>query len=262
MPALYGSLILLGLGIALALMWALWLIQLRTKNAGLADFGRVLGIVLLAGLYAWVGTGWNERKIIVCLMASLWGIRLGFYLLFTRVIGKPEDGRYRQLRREWKKNLDQKFLYLFEFQALPILIFSLPFLFSCFNGLDELVPLEKASAELWLFAFLGEALADYQLSRFNRNKYNRKKTCRVGLWKYSRHPNYFFGWLICCANALFALSAPNGGWALLCPGIILIFVFKGIGIPANEAQALRTRGADYRNYQHTTSVFVPWPKKV
>jgi steroid 5-alpha reductase family enzyme len=260
MESFLGALLLLGLGITMALMWVLWLIQLRVKNASLAGFGWVLGIVLLAALYAWMGAGWDQRRIIACIMVSIWGLRLGFYLFFTRVIGHSEDGRFQPLRKKWKKEPDRKFLYFFEAQAPLSVLFSIPVLLACFNSQPVLSPLEKASMELWLFAFLGEALADYQLNRFRSDRKNRKKTFRGGLWKYSRHPNYFFEWLVWCANALFTLSSPYGGLALLCPLVMLFLLFK-IVIPANETQALRTRGADYRRYQKTTSVFVPWFKK-
>jgi steroid 5-alpha reductase family enzyme len=80
----------------------------------------------------------------------------------------------------------------------------------------------------------------------------------VGLWRYSRHPNYFFEWLIWVAFALFALGSPAGLWGLFSPALILYFVLRVTGIPATEAQAIRTRGEEYRRYQQTTSAFVPW----
>jgi steroid 5-alpha reductase family enzyme len=260
MASLMGSLLLLGLGITLAWMWILWLIQLRVKSAGLAGFGWSLGVVLLAGLYAWVGMGWAQRRVIAVIMASVWGLRLSSFLLFTRVLGKPEDGRFQQLRKGWKIEPDRKFLYFFEAHAPLSVLFSLPFLLTAFNTLQEWAPLEKAAMELWFFALAGEVFVDFQLSHFKKAKANRKKTCRAGLWNYSRHPNYFFEWLVWCANALFTLSSPYGAWALLCPLLMLFFLFK-VSIPANEVQALRIRGEDYRRYQRTTSVFVPWFKR-
>jgi steroid 5-alpha reductase family enzyme len=83
----------------------------------------------------------------------------------------------------------------------------------------------------------------------------------VGLWNYSRHPNYFFEWLIWIAWLVFALGSPHGWIAFICPVLMLYFLFRVTGIPATEAQALRSRGEDYRRYQQTTSAFVPWFKK-
>jgi steroid 5-alpha reductase family enzyme len=109
-----------------------------------------------------------------------------------------------------------------------------------------------------MIAVGGEALADFQLHRFKADPANRGKTCRAGLWNYSRHPNYFFEWLVWCAYALYACASP-GGWAgLACPLLMFYFLFRVTGIPLTEAQAVKTKGEDYLDYQRTTSVFVPW----
>jgi steroid 5-alpha reductase family enzyme len=115
-----------------------------------------------------------------------------------------------------------------------------------------------AGLALWAVAFAGELTADMQLEAFKQRPGTSGRTCRDGLWRYSRHPNYFFEWLIWCAFFLVALPAPWGATAVICPAMMLYFLFRVTGIPATEAQALRTRGEDYRKYQATTSVFVPW----
>jgi len=101
-------------------------------------------------------------------------------------------------------------------------------------------------------------VADAQLAKFKRIAANRGKVCRVGLWNYSRHPNYFFEWLVWVAWALFALPSPAGYVGLIGPVLMFYFLFRVTGIPATEAQALRSRGEEYRRYQETTSAFVPW----
>ena len=125
-------------------------------------------------------------------------------------------------------------------------------------GLD---PVEWVGIALWLFAVAGESLADYQLKQFKADSANHGQVCQIGLWHYSRHPNYFFEWLIWVAWFIFALGSPYGWMAVVCPLLMLYFLFKVTGIPATEAQALRTRGEEYRRYQQTTSVFVPWFKR-
>jgi steroid 5-alpha reductase family enzyme len=123
--------------------------------------------------------------------------------------------------------------------------------------------LEGAAVALWTLAMAGEAAADAQLNKFKSDPSNKGRTCQVGLWRYSRHPNYFFEWLIWVAFATFALGSPGGFWGLLSPVLILYFVLRVTGIPATEAQAIRTRGKEYRRYQQTTSAFVPWfPKTI
>jgi steroid 5-alpha reductase family enzyme len=178
------------------------------------------------------------------------------------VIGHPEEGRYQQLRRAWKTNIPLKFLAFFEFQALLCVVLAAPFVIAARNASPELSVFEWAGVGLWGLAVVGETTADIQLSNFKRNPAHKGHTCQAGLWHYSRHPNYFFEWLIWMAFALFALASPGGYWGLLSPALILYFVLRVTGIPATEAQAIRTRGDEYRRYQQTTSAFVPWfPRK-
>jgi steroid 5-alpha reductase family enzyme len=151
-----------------------------------------------------------------------------------------------------------RFLLFFEFQALLCLVLAAPFYLAASNPAPEITGLEYAGIAIWLAAIAGESIADRQLAAFKRDPANKGKTCRIGLWNYSRHPNYFFEWLIWVAFALFALDSPNGWAGLISPALILYFLFKVTGIPATEAQALRSRGEDYRRYQQTTSAFVPW----
>ncbi|MEQ1946968.1 MAG: DUF1295 domain-containing protein [Bryobacteraceae bacterium] len=250
--------LLLGIALVAVIMLVLWLIHLKTGNAAIVDAGWAGGLAILAILYAGVGDGYGLRSLLIAGMAGVWGFRLAGYLLFTRVIGHPEEGRYQQLRREWKTNIPAKFLAFFEFQALLCVVLSIPFLAASRNSHPEISPLEWSAVLLWIAAMAGEATADSQLNRFKSNSANKGRTCQVGLWHYSRHPNYFFEWLIWMAYALFALESPYGWCGLLSPALILYFVLRVTGIPATEAQALRTRGEEYRRYQQTTSAFVPW----
>ena len=137
------------------------------------------------------------------------------------------------------------------------LLLAAPLLIASANAAPRLHPLEWAAAALWAIALAGESLADRQLDAFRRDPANRGRTCRVGLWSWSRHPNYFFEWLVWVAYWLFACASPWGWTTLFCPALMLYFLFRVTGIPATEAQALRTRGDDYREYQRTTSAFVP-----
>lgn len=248
----------IGAAAVCGLMLLLWLIHLPMRNAAIVDAGWAGGLALLGVIYAATAGGYAPRSWLVAAMATLWGLRLALYLLFTRVIGHPEEGRYVQLRREWGGNIALKFLAFFQFQALLCVVLSIPFLVAASNPQPSLFFLEYAGAALWLAAFFGECLADYQLHAFKTNPANRGKTCRAGLWNYSRHPNYFFEWLIWVAFALFALASPYGYLGLVSPLLILFLLFRVTGIPATEAQALRTKGDDYKQYQQTTSAFVPW----
>ena len=111
-------------------------------------------------------------------------------------------------------------------------------------------------------AVLGETIADRQLARFRADPENRGKTCNQGLWRYSRHPNYFFEWIHWFAYIFLAVGSPHWWLALLGPLVMAVFLLKITGIPYTELQSLKSKGESYREYQRTTSAFIPWfPKK-
>jgi steroid 5-alpha reductase family enzyme len=243
-------------------MSGLWLFYRRKGNAGIVDAGWAFEVATLAVLFSWLGKGWAMRRAAVAIVMAVWGIRLAAYLLRDRVIGRPEDERYANLRRSWGARQSVRFFWFFQAQAVAALFFALPAAIASTNPESRWLPVEIVALGLWLAAFAGETAADRQLERFRANRSNRGRTCRDGLWRYSRHPNYFFEWMMWVAYALFALGSRWGVLALACPAAMLYLLFKVTGIPATEAQAVRTRDGDYRDYQNTTSAFVPWfPKQ-
>lgn len=247
--------------VMLVLMLVLWFVHLALKNAGLVDIGWTFGVMLSALIFAAMGSGDAVRRMLIAVLMALWSARLGGYLLF-RVLGQPEDARYAELRHEWGKRAALRFLGFFELQALLAVNFALPALLASLNPAPEFSWLEYLGIVLWCIAVAGEGLADWQLKQFKADPAHRGQLCRVGLWNYSRHPNYFFEFLVWVAFAVFSLASPWGWIALLCPLLMLFFLFKVTGIPATEAQALRSKGEAYRQYQRTTSAFIPWfPKK-
>ena len=246
-----------GAALVTAVMVAAWVAHLRAKNAGIVDVAWSANLALLAVLYAALGSGLPARRLLVALMGGIAGLRLAAHI-HARAHGKPEDGRYTALRAEWGGNIALKFLFFFLFQGALDLFLGLPFLLACVNPASGIWPLEWAGFGIWVIAISGETSADRALERFKADPANRGRTCREGLWKYSRHPNYFFEWLVWIAYAVFALASPWGWIALACPALMLYFLLRVTGIPATEAQALKSRGDDYREYQRTTSAFVPW----
>jgi steroid 5-alpha reductase family enzyme len=251
------TLILTGAVAICGVMLLPWLIHFPLRNAAIVDAGWAGGLALLGVLYAVMGAGWAPRRIAIAFMASVWGLRLALYLLFTRVIGHPEEGRYVQLRKQWRNNISLKFLF-FKFQTVLCIVLAVPFLLASQNPAPAFSIFEYVAVVLWVVTIAGEVTADMQLSAFKSNADNSGKTCRVGLWNYSRHPNYFFEWLIWVAFCLFAIDSKFGYLAFVPPALMLYFLFRVTGIPATEAQALRTRGEDCMRYQETTSAFVPW----
>ncbi|MEM9354089.1 MAG: DUF1295 domain-containing protein [Planctomycetota bacterium] len=257
---------LLPLAIALAAvctaMYLLWRVQKRTGNAGIVDVAWTFSVGALAVLFAaWptdAAPAW--LRVLVGVQYSVWSLRLGTYL-YRRVVGHAEEGRYATLREKWGDDADRKMLRFYQFQAVGAWVFALPALVVSRSPEPPAAAWVAASLLLWLLGIVGVALSDRQLEQFKADPNTSGKTCRRGLWRYSRHPNYFFEWLHWTSYV--ALSAASGYWwvsALVAFGLLYLVLFV-TGIPPTEAQAVARRGDDYRHYQKTTSAFVPWPPK-
>lgn len=254
--------LLLGLAAALAmgLMAATFLIARRIGNFSIVDVMWSFNFTPLAALFALMGSGLPARRILVMGMAALWSLRLTVHLARRIAALHPrEEGRYIELRRQWKDDVNGRFFRFFLLQGALNAFLSLPFLYACLNPSSVPGPLEVFGALVFVASLVGEGVADAQLEAFRREPANAGRVCRQGLWRYSRHPNYFFEWLVWCAFALIASSAPFGWISWICPALMLYFLLRVTGIPATEEQAIRSRGEAYREYQRTTSAFVPWP---
>jgi steroid 5-alpha reductase family enzyme len=256
------ELVLTATACCVLMMFGLWLLHFPLRNAAIVDAGWSFGMPLCALVYAWRADGWPNRAWLLVAMTALWGLRLGGYLLFTRVFGHPEEGRYVTLREKWKTNIPLKFLLFYQVQAILCGLLSIPYYFVASNPHPGFAPLEAAGVALWFIGWTGESLADWQLWRFKSNPTNRGKTCRGGLWRYSRHPNYFFELIVWIGWAVYAMPSPHGYWGLASAALLYYFLMHVTGIRPTEAQALRTKGQDYMDYQKTTNAFFPWfPKK-
>ena len=239
-------------------MTALWALQRRTRNAAIADAGWTALVGGLAVFYATQSHGMPGRRLAIASMMGSWGARLTVYLLYDRVLGKPEDGRYLEIRTT-RNQPDTWFFRFFQAQAAAAVFFSTPALFAVINPAPDFAPIELTAAGLWIVGFAGETTADRQLLHFRMDPDHQGLTCQTGLWRYSRHRNYFFEWIMWIAYALFASASPWGWLTAACPVVMLYLLVRVTGIPPAEAQALRSRGDEYLRYQQTTSAFVPWP---
>lgn len=237
----------------------LYLFARKLDNYGIVDIAWSYAFALLALFYAVAGPGWPLRKALLAAMATLWSLRLGTHL-YRRVMGHHpiEDGRYVQLRKDWAGNFARKMFGFFQLQAASIVLLGAAFWVVCLNPAPALHLFELIGAGLWLAALSGEALADAQLAAFKRDAANRGRVCAVGLWRFSRHPNYFFEWMIWVSFFVFALGSPHGWVAIIGPASILYLLVRVTGIPLTEEQSLRSKGDAYRRYQQTTSAFIPW----
>jgi steroid 5-alpha reductase family enzyme len=248
---------LLGLGwLGMAVVMAvLWLIQQRTGKAGIVDVLWAAGVGVLSVVFAIYAPGYPPRRLLIGLLAGGWSLRLASYLL-VRVLKLPDDGRYEQM----KQNQPRLFVF-FQIQALWSMMFAAPMLLAAGNTVAPLGWWDAAGAGVFVVAVLGETIADRQLQAFRSRRSNKGKVCRDGLWRYSRHPNYFFEWVHWWAYVLIGWQAPYGWATLAGPALMLLFLLKVTGIPPTEENALRSRGEAYREYQRTTSVFFPLPPK-
>jgi steroid 5-alpha reductase family enzyme len=250
---------LLALAGLCALFALLYFVCRRLDNYGFVDVAWAYAFAALAAFYAWFADGWHLRRFTIAAMAVLWSVRLGSHLLRRVAAHHPvEDGRYVQLRRDWAANFHPKMAGFFQLQAGSVVLLGLPFLLPALNPTVNFHPLELAGVALWFAALFGESVADAQLAAFKRDPANRGRVCDAGLWRYSRHPNYFFEWLVWVAFFVFALPSPHGWLAALGPAVILFLLLRVTGIPLTEEQAVRSKGDAYRRYQRTTSAFFPW----
>lgn len=252
------SLILAGWAFAAVLMLLLWLWHLRVGNAGVVDVGWAASLAGVALGYAVVGGGYEWRRLLAGGMMAVWGTRLAAYLWRDRVLNRPEDARYTELRATWRTYVPLRFFVFFQAQAALAALLSTPVALAVVDSQANLRWTEWIAAALWLVALTGESVADRQLEAFKAEPSNRRRVCASGLWRYSRHPNYFFEWLVWVSYALVATASPWGALAWVCPALMLFLLFRVTGIPATEAHAVLSRGHEYEAYQRTTSAFVPW----
>jgi steroid 5-alpha reductase family enzyme len=254
------DLFLIGLSIAAIAFAIVWAISVKAHNYGFLDVAWSYGVAVLAPIYALFSPSMGLRKWPLVLLGVAWSLRLGTYILLRVLRHHPhEDARYQTLRERW--NGPGMFLLFFELQAVLVAIFSLPFLYLCFDSSPLIHPLTIAGAILAFLSIIGETLSDLQMQRFKAEPSNHGKICEAGLWRYSRHPNYFFESMVWWGFFLAALPSPHGWITVVCPLLMLYFLFQVTGIPLTEEYALKSKGDLYRAYQRTTSPFIPWFRK-
>ncbi len=236
----------------------LWLLHLKIQNASLADVGFCLGFWLVVMMCGVASEGSPVRRMIIMGMASAYAFRLGGHLLVNRVWGHAEDPRYQKFRKllgSWEPI--GLFLW-FQFQVVACLGFAGLLCWIMGHPSEGLRWSDGLGVGIFLVAFWGEAIADRQLEWFRSQVTNKGKTLRTGLWRYSRHPNYFFECLYWWAYVPMAFGLSWWILAMVWPLTMMACLLWITGIPWVEEQALRTRGDDYRQYQRVTSRFIPW----
>lgn len=244
--------------LAALLMVRAWLFQRRYENAAVVDVVWCATFAVLVVVAARATDGDPLRRAVVAAMGAGWGIRLAWHALVERIVARPEDARYRSLRRRWGDRAPLRFFLVFQAEALALPLFLLPALVLMDNASPAFSVWEWCGLAVYLLAFGGEWLADRQLARFRNDPANQGRTCRTGLWRYSRHPNYFFESLHWWAYVVMAIGLSDWWLTVIAPCLMTVSLLFISGIPLAEAQALAARGESYREYQRVTSAFIPW----
>ena len=254
-----------------AIMAAAWQVQRTTGHTGWIDVfwtfgtGTVAALGSLAPLSA--DHALTARQIVVAILIALWSLRLGLHILArTREAG--DDPRYREMIRQWGPQQNQRMFLLLQTQAAVALVLAVSVALAAHHPRPDLDVglgvVDFLGIALLIGALVGEAVSDWQLRRFRSVPANRGQICEEGLWRLSRHPNYFFEWLCWLAYPLIAidLSGANPlGWiSLLAPACMYWVLVYVSGIPPLEEHMLRSRGAQFRALQARTRPFFPFPK--
>jgi steroid 5-alpha reductase family enzyme len=249
----------MGLVFAIGWMFFAWLIYLFMKNPAIVDFAWTLCMGALSFFYILNSNKKSLSLTLLLIAMIIWTLRLSF-LISYRLIKYKVDGRYKALDKSFEKFKELKYFFFFLMQGISSVIFTLPILIvSSFANTNLFWDIFCFT--ILCIALLGVILSDFQLQAFIRKKENKGRVCQVGLWRYSRHPNYFFEWVFWVGIALFALPLDLGFVGILSPVFLFIAFFYFTGIPPTEKQALLSKGQEYARYQKTTSAFFPWFKK-
>ncbi len=248
--------------VILVLMSLLWLLSLALKNASIVDIFWGTGFVIAAwAAFLLTPEGFIQRKLLIAGLVTIWGLRLSLHILI-RNWGKPEDFRYQAWRNEtgsawWWRS----FFKVFLLQGVLLWIISAPLLAAQFSPQpDHLTWLDYLAIPVWLIGFFFEAVGDWQLTRFKADPANKGKVMNRGVWRYTRHPNYFGDATQWWAYYLIAAAA-GGWWTIFSPAIMTFLLTRVSGARLLE-KSLKEEKPGYKEYVESTSEFIPWfPRK-
>jgi len=254
------SIYFVGLAAALGLMTVLWLVSLALRNSSIVDIFWGAGFVVLGWLYFLLAPeGLPARKLLIGILVAIWGLRLSLYI-FSRNRGKGEDFRYVAMRqaagqRWWW----QSYFQVFVLQGLLMWFISAPLLAAQFGATPSLTFLDGLGVIIWGVGFFFEAAGDWQLARFKADPANKGKVMNRGVWRYTRHPNYFGDAAQWWGFFLIALAA--GGWMTILSPILMTLLLVRVSGKALLEKSMEKRPG-YREYIESTSGFIPWfPRK-
>ena len=248
-------------GATMAMMIVLWLVSLAIKNASIVDIFWGAGFAVIATVTFALSHGYSTRKLLVSLLAAIWGLRLAIHIGW-RNHGKGEDFRYQAMRKRFGDRFGLISLFtVFGLQGVLMWLISLPLQFAQLSlEPARLTWLDFLGATFWLIGFGFEAIGDLQLTMFRINPANKGKVMDRGLWAYTRHPNYFGDALLWWGFFLIALATPRGWLTVIGPVLMTTLLMKVSGVALLEKTLVKTR-PEYRDYVRRTSAFFPLPQK-
>lgn len=249
---------LTGLAVVALAMTLLWLLSLPLKDASIVDPFWAPGFLLVTAVYAWGAGATTARAWLVLALVALWAVRLGSHLL-RRNLRSGEDPRYASMRKEHGDRFWWVSLFIvFWLQAVLLWIISAPLLVAVTSP-EPLGPWAVTGTLVFLLGWGMEALADRQLRAFKADPANRGKVLDRGLWRYSRHPNYFGNAVLWWGLWLVAVGA-GGAWTVFGPVIMTFLLLKVSGVALLEKD-ISERRPGYQEYVRRTSAFVPLPPR-
>ena len=253
---------LLGSGAMMGVFALAWAFAHRVNNFSCVDAIWAFGVGMLGLFWLGFGDGFGVKQIGAGVILGFWSLRLGWHLQRRiRRIHPEEDARYVALREVWSGREASAFFWFFEAQAVSVILLALPFWCIAVDQDRSWSSLESIGLSVALLGVVGEGIADWQMSRFKARGVGSSAVCAEGLWRYSRHPNYFFEAVIWVGFYIYACGSEWGWTTLHAPVMIIFLLLKVTGIPPTEVAAVRRKGQAYRVYQQTTSAFIPWPPK-
>jgi steroid 5-alpha reductase family enzyme len=255
--------ILLTSGAAItALMLATWALSVVLRDASIVDIAWGLGFVVVAWLAFVLGDGPVERRILIAVLTTTWGLRLAAHMLRLRV-GKGEDFRYREMRVKHGRRFPVVSLFsVYLLQGMGMWAVSLPLQAAAgLPGPSGLTVLDLAGLAVWVGGMVFEVGGDLQLARFRADPRNRGRIMDHGLWRYTRHPNYFGDLCVWWGIFLIALAADGAWWAVAGPLTMTVIFTRLFGVPLMERHLVSTKPG-YEEYARRTSAFIPCRPKV
>ncbi len=258
MTAELGRVVLVGLATVVVAMTLLWLVSLRLRDASIVDPFWAPGFALVTVAYLWADGRYASRGLLALLLVSLWAARLGWHLL-RRNRRSGEDPRYRAMRDRHGERFGRVSLVtVFWLQAVLLWIISAPLAGSVVS-VAPLGALDLVGALVFLVGFSIEAMADLQLERFKADPESAGRVLDTGLWRYSRHPNYFGNAVLWWGLYLVAVGG-GAAWSVFGPVLMTWLLLRVSGVTLLE-KGLVTSRPGYADYVERTSAFVPWPPR-